>query len=121
MRVSSPGLALDEDELERGLGDGEVGVAVAEFGGLGAEELAVEGDGRVEVGDAEGELYAGHGEPPAVWVGGCQQPPELLAGAPTPIWRVAGAAQQPPPSALLGGCRARRRGPRRRRLRSPGG
>jgi hypothetical protein len=28
----------DEDELERGLGDSEVDVDVAEFGGLGAEE-----------------------------------------------------------------------------------
>jgi hypothetical protein len=38
------GLAFNEDELERGLGDGEVGVAGAALGGLGAEELGVEGD-----------------------------------------------------------------------------
>jgi hypothetical protein len=51
--------AFDQDELERGLGEGEVGVAVAEFGGFGVEELAVEGHGRVQVRDPEGELYAG--------------------------------------------------------------
>jgi hypothetical protein len=39
--------AFDQDELERGFSDGEVGVAVAEFGGLGAEQFAVEGDGRL--------------------------------------------------------------------------
>ncbi len=38
------GRSFDEDELERWLGDREVGVAVAEFGRLGAEQLAIEGD-----------------------------------------------------------------------------
>ena len=52
---------LNEDELEGRLGDGEVGVAGAELGRLGAEQLAVEGDGLVEVLDVEGELDAGHG------------------------------------------------------------
>ena len=47
---------LDEHQLERRLGDGEVGVAVADLGGLGAEQLGVEGDGAVEVVDVEGEL-----------------------------------------------------------------
>jgi hypothetical protein len=36
------GGALDEDELQRGLGDGEVGVAGAALGGFGAEQLGVE-------------------------------------------------------------------------------
>lgn len=31
--------ASDKDELERGLDDSEVDVAVAEFGGLGAEDF----------------------------------------------------------------------------------
>ena len=52
---------LNEDELEGRLGDGEVGVAGAELGRLGTEQLAVEGDGLVEVLDVEGELDAGHG------------------------------------------------------------
>jgi hypothetical protein len=34
--------AFDQDELQRGFGDGEVGVSVAEFGGFGAEQLAIE-------------------------------------------------------------------------------
>ena len=55
------GGALDEDELERRLRDREVGVAGAALGGLGAEQLGVEGDGAFEVGDAERELDAGHG------------------------------------------------------------
>jgi hypothetical protein len=33
------GVTLEEDDLERRLGDGEVGVAVAQFGGLGAESF----------------------------------------------------------------------------------
>jgi drug/metabolite transporter (DMT)-like permease len=52
---------LQQDELEGRLGDGEVGVAGAELGRLGAEQLAVEGDGLGEVLDVEGELDAGHG------------------------------------------------------------
>ena len=57
------GLALDEDELERRGGDGEVGVAGAALGRFGAEELGVEGDGAFEVGYAQGQLDAGHDEP----------------------------------------------------------
>ncbi|GEC10458.1 hypothetical protein SSP24_81130 [Streptomyces spinoverrucosus] len=88
--------AFDQDELERGIGDGEVGLAVAEFGGPGAEQLAVEGHGRVEIWDTEGQLYAGHGAPPAGKGGlAAQQPPEETV-APMPICRVAGAAQPPP-------------------------
>jgi hypothetical protein len=37
--LASGALDEDEDELERGLGDSEVDVDVAEFGGLGAEEV----------------------------------------------------------------------------------
>jgi hypothetical protein len=45
------GLGCDvEDELERGLGDSEVGVDVAEFGGLGAEGFGEIG-GSVRWGD----------------------------------------------------------------------
>ena len=56
--VECPGLAVafDEDELERRLGDGEVGVAGTHLGGLGVEELGVELDGLLEVGDVEGQL-----------------------------------------------------------------
>jgi len=49
---------LHEHELERGLGDGEVGVAGAALGGLGAEELGVERDRFVDVVDVECELDA---------------------------------------------------------------
>ena len=55
-----PAVALDEDELERGLGDGEVGVAGTDLGRLGGEQLGVEADGLVEVGDVQGELHTGH-------------------------------------------------------------
>jgi hypothetical protein len=54
------GGALDQDELERRLGDREVGVAGAALGGLGAEQLGVERDGAFQVGDAERELDTGH-------------------------------------------------------------
>ena len=64
--MGSPGLALEQDELERRLGDGEVGVAGTALGRLGVEEPRVEGDGGVEVGDAEGELDTGHGVPPGL-------------------------------------------------------
>jgi hypothetical protein len=53
---------FDEDKLQRGIGDGEVGVARADLGRLCSEELRVEGDGLVEVGDIEGKLYSGHGD-----------------------------------------------------------
>jgi hypothetical protein len=58
---------LDEHQLEGRVGDGEVGVAGTTLGGLGAEELAVEVDGGLQVGDVEGELDTGHGaRPPGV-------------------------------------------------------
>ena len=49
---------LDEHELQRRLGDREVGVAGPALGGFGREELRVELDRGVEVGHVEGELYA---------------------------------------------------------------
>jgi hypothetical protein len=52
--------ALEQDELERRLGDGEVGVAGAALSGLGAQQPGVEGDRGLQVGDAEGELDTGH-------------------------------------------------------------
>jgi hypothetical protein len=60
-RAASAG-ALDEDELQRRFGDGEVGVAGSPLGRLGTEQLRVELDGLVDVGDVEGELHAGHAE-----------------------------------------------------------
>lgn len=58
------GLGLLDPGDRLGLGDGEVGVAVAESGGLGAEQLGAEGDRGVEIRDSEGELHARQGEPP---------------------------------------------------------
>jgi len=60
-RPLDPGAAvvggnLDEDELERRLGDGEVGVPGLDFGGLGVEQLGVEGDCGIEVIDVECKL-----------------------------------------------------------------
>jgi len=58
---------FQQDQLERGLGDREVGVARPELGGLGAEQLRIEGDGLIDVVDVEGELQtAGHGNLPGV-------------------------------------------------------
>ena len=56
---SDPGLAvaLDQHQLQRRLGDGEVGVAGADLGRLGREELRVEVDRVVEVGHVQGELH----------------------------------------------------------------
>src|SRR5262249_11088639 len=62
--VEAPALAgvFQQHQLERRLGDGEVGVAGPDLGRLGAEQLAVEGDGLADVVDVEGELQtAGHG------------------------------------------------------------
>ena len=50
---------LEQDELERRLGDGKVGVAGASFGRFGAEKLGVEGVRFVDVVDVEGELDSG--------------------------------------------------------------
>ncbi len=49
-------MALDEDELQRRLGNGEVGVAGLALRGFRSEELAVEPDGLLEVVDVESEL-----------------------------------------------------------------
>ncbi len=54
-------VTLDEHELERRLGDGEVGVARAELGRFGGEQLGVEVDRVVEVRDVQGELHSAHG------------------------------------------------------------
>jgi hypothetical protein len=40
---------LDQDQLERRLCDREVGIARTSFGGLGAEQLGIKGDGLVDV------------------------------------------------------------------------
>ena len=63
MWFSDAGLAHagEQDQLERRIGDGEVGVPVADLGRLGPEQLGVELDRGVEVGDVEGELDTGHG------------------------------------------------------------
>src|SRR5215472_6639 len=56
---------LQQNELQRWVGDREVGVAGPDLGWLGAEQLAVEGDGLADVVDVEGELEtAGHRGPP---------------------------------------------------------
>ena len=55
---------LDQHQLERRLGDREVGVAGAALGRLGVEEAAVEVDGGVDVVDVEGELDADMVAPP---------------------------------------------------------
>jgi hypothetical protein len=61
--VEGPALALpfEEDELERGFGDGEVGVAGTTLGRLDTEELGVELHRSIEVGHVESELDTGHG------------------------------------------------------------
>jgi hypothetical protein len=69
--VERPGAAmppplgvLDQDQLQGWLGDGEVGVAGSDLGGFGGEQLGVEVDGGVEVGDVEGQLDTRHEKPP---------------------------------------------------------
>ena len=52
---------LEQHELQGRIGDGEVRVAGLALGGLGGEELRVEVDRLVDVGDVEGELDSGHG------------------------------------------------------------
>ena len=60
--VERPAVAgvLDENELERRLGDGEVRVAGPDLGRLGVEEPGVERDRRRQVVDVEGQLHTGH-------------------------------------------------------------
>ena len=60
--VAPCGGVLHQDELERRVGDGEVGVARPALGRLGAEELGVELDGLVDVADVECELDPRHGD-----------------------------------------------------------
>ena len=45
---------FEQHQLEWRIGDGEVGIAGADLGGLGVEHGRVEGDGRVEIVDVEG-------------------------------------------------------------------
>jgi hypothetical protein len=52
--------SLEEDELERRIGDGEVGVAGLGLGRLHADHPPEEVHGFVDVGDVEGKLEA-HG------------------------------------------------------------
>src|SRR5580704_7013060 len=52
---------LQQDQLERRLGDGEVGVAGPALGRLGAEQSGVEGDRLVDVVDVQRELHPRHG------------------------------------------------------------
>jgi hypothetical protein len=59
---------LDEDELERRLGDGEIGIVGAAFRRLGPEQLGVELHSGINVGDVEGELDSGHDQPPLAFV-----------------------------------------------------
>jgi hypothetical protein len=66
IRVGSPARTLEQDQLQRRLGDGEVRVAGPALRRRRVEQAGVEGDGRVEVGDAEGELDSGHEMPPGV-------------------------------------------------------
>ena len=47
---------LEEHELQRRIGDGEVGVAGLALVRFGGEQLRVEGDGVVDVGNVQGEL-----------------------------------------------------------------
>jgi hypothetical protein len=53
---------LDKDQLERRLGDREVGVALFQLGRLGVEQLRVERDPLGQVVDVEGELDTGHSD-----------------------------------------------------------
>ena len=55
---------LQQDELERRLGDGEVGVAGPALGRLGAEQPGIEADRLVDVVDVQRELHPGHGDLP---------------------------------------------------------
>jgi hypothetical protein len=66
-RAGRLGGVLDQDQLERRLGDGEVGVAGPDFGRFGGEQLGVEGDCFVKVGDVEGELDTGDRRGKWVW------------------------------------------------------
>ena len=68
-----PGFS-QQHQLQRWLGDGEVGVALLHLGRRGVEQFGVEGDRLVEVIDVESELNAGHDEHPLI---GCETYIEL--------------------------------------------
>src|ERR1035437_6959264 len=51
---------LDEDQLERWVGYGKIGVAGADFGRLGGEQLGIEHDSFVKISDVQGKLDTGH-------------------------------------------------------------
>ena len=53
-------MPAEQHELERRVGDRKVGVALADLGRLGLEQLGVELDRSIEVGDVEGELDTRH-------------------------------------------------------------
>ena len=55
------GGVLQQDQLERRVHDGEVGIARLALGGLGPEELGVERNGFVDVTDVQCELDPRHG------------------------------------------------------------
>src|SRR5580693_6038604 len=52
---------FQQDQLQRRLGDGEVGVPGPALGGLGTEQRGVERDRLVDVVDVQRELHTGHG------------------------------------------------------------
>jgi hypothetical protein len=56
-------LAFEQDQLQRRLGDGEIRIPRAALGRRSAEQLGVEVDRRLKVGDRDRELHAGHGSP----------------------------------------------------------
>src|ERR1017187_9401180 len=57
---------LDQDQLERRIGDGEVGVAGHALRWFRVKQLLIEVDRLVDVGHVESKLDTGHGEPPVV-------------------------------------------------------
>ena len=59
--AAAPSRVLHEDQLQRRLGDREVGVTGADLRRFGVEQPAVEADRFLEVVDVEGELETGHG------------------------------------------------------------
>jgi hypothetical protein len=60
LRAAAEARAFDQDQLQRWVVEGEVGIARAALGRLGREELGLEGNGGVDVIAVEGELHAGH-------------------------------------------------------------
>jgi hypothetical protein len=62
--IPTSGWVLDQDQLEWGFSDDEIGITGPALGGLGGEELGVEVDRSVDVRDVESKLYTSHGRPP---------------------------------------------------------